>query len=132
MDSRLAAMMLDWEVCQLKADELKTRIEAEVLAIGKTQTVGNVRATYSAGRRAFDYTEGWRAHGYGTGVDIEKFKDVTYDYETAWEDEHEYPPGEEYQRIIYDYRAAVKAAGIVDTDIPCTQSPPSVNLKLLA
>ena len=129
--SDLALLMLDWESTQRAADELKARIEAEVLTIGKTQTVGNVRATYSAGRRSFDYTEDWRAHGYGTGVDIEEFQKVAYDYEAAWVANNDDLPGEEHRRITYDYRSAVKAAGIVDADIPCTQAPPSVTVKLL-
>ena len=71
--TELAHKMLEWQEAQARADLLKMDIEAAVLQIGKTQTVGNVRATYSAGRKSYDYTEAWCAYGYGTGVDIENF-----------------------------------------------------------
>ena len=54
-NSQLAALMLEWEAAQRKADELAEQIKVAVLEIGKTQVVGNVRATFSAGRRTFDY-----------------------------------------------------------------------------
>jgi len=98
-------MMLEWEEIQRKADELKAYIEAEVLAIGKTQTVGNVRATYSAGRKS-------------------------YDYEIAWMDYADHTPDEEYSKIVYDYCAAAIAAEL--TDILYTQSPSSVAVRILA
>lgn len=105
--TELARKMLEWQEAQAKADVLKMDIEAAVLELGKTQTVGNVRATYSAGRKIYDYTEAWRNHGYGSGVDIEKFTKITY-----------------------DYRAACLEAQI--DDIPFTQSAPSVLLKIIA
>jgi len=56
MDSSvLAQKMLEWEALKTKADCLGKEIEATVLKIGKTQNVGNVRVTYSKGRRKFDY-----------------------------------------------------------------------------
>ena len=54
-NSQLATLMLDWEITQRKADELAAQIKAAVLTLGKTQVVGNVRASFSAGRRTFDY-----------------------------------------------------------------------------
>ena len=102
--SDLALLMLDWESTQRAADELKARIEAEVLTIGKTQTVGNVRATYSAGRKS-------------------------YDYEAAWRDAYDHLPDFIYQKCSYDYRSAVTGEGLMN--IPCTQAPPSVTVKLL-
>jgi hypothetical protein len=104
--SDLAARMLEWEETQRKADALRSEIEAVVLEMGKTQTVGNVRASYSAGRKSYDYEQGWRLHGYGTGIDIEQFRQVKY-----------------------DYSAACKAAGI--DVVPYTQSEPSVSVKLV-
>ena len=53
--TELATKMLEWETTQRSADMLRAEIEAAVLVVGKTQTVGNVRATFSAGRRTFDY-----------------------------------------------------------------------------
>jgi len=54
-NSELAAKMLQWEEMQKAADELKSEIEAAVLEIGKTQNVGNVRASYSKGRKSVNY-----------------------------------------------------------------------------
>ena len=48
--SDLAQTMLKWEQVQREADAL-----AAELGIGKTQTVGNVRASYSGGRKSYDY-----------------------------------------------------------------------------
>ena len=106
--TELAKKMLEWQEAQARADLLKMDTEAAALQIGKTQTVGNVRATYSAGRKSYDYAEAWRARGYGTGVDIEQF-----------------------QKVTYDYKAACEAAGITQADIPFTQSAPSVMLKIV-
>jgi hypothetical protein len=101
--TELAHKMLEWQEVQARADLLKMEIEAAVLELGKTQTVGNVRATYSAGRK-------------------------TYDYEEAWRDEYDHLPAAIFQRVTYDYRAACTEASIAD--IPFTQSAPSVSLKL--
>lgn len=53
--SELAAMMLQWEAQRKALDELEKQIEQEVLALGKTFTVGNVRASYTQGRTTYDY-----------------------------------------------------------------------------
>ena len=49
--SELAAKMLQWEEVKRSLDALTEEIQAAVLAIGKTQTVGNVRASFAAGRK---------------------------------------------------------------------------------
>jgi len=53
--SELAAAMLRWENQRKELDELETEISSVVLVIGKTQTVGNVRATFRSGRNDYDY-----------------------------------------------------------------------------
>ena len=53
--SYLAEKMLEWEKLQRRADELKAMIIDTVLHIEKTQTVGNVRASYNKGRKKYDY-----------------------------------------------------------------------------
>lgn len=53
--SELAGMMLEWETLQRQADALAEQIRQAVLEIGKTQTVGCVRASYSSGRKTYDY-----------------------------------------------------------------------------
>ena len=103
--TELAKKMLEWQEAQAKADLLKMDIEAAVLELGETQTVGNVRATYSAGRKS-------------------------YDYEAAWRDEYDHLPSTRHQKVTYDYRGACGDAGI--EDIPFTQSAPSVTLKIVA
>ena len=53
--SELANLMLKWEELRKQLDDIEATIQSEVLIVGKTQTVGNVRASYSNGRRTFDY-----------------------------------------------------------------------------
>jgi hypothetical protein len=56
MDStELAKKMLEWESLKKQVDSLGKEIEAEVLKLGKTQTVGKCRVTYSGGRSTYDY-----------------------------------------------------------------------------
>lgn len=102
--SELAAKMLQWEEVKRSLDALTEEIQAAVLAIGKTQTVGNVRASFAAGRKTYDYSAAWRA-AYG---DTE-------------------PPAD-FAKVTYDYRAACYAE---DLEAPCTQGEPSVTVKLL-
>jgi hypothetical protein len=101
--TELAHAMLEWETTQRKADELAETIKAAVLEVGKTQTVGNVRASYSAGRKSYNYRE-------------------------AWDIEFDELPEEQFMVVSYDYNAACKDAGI---EVPFTQSDPSVSIKLL-
>ena len=54
-NSELAALMLEWEETKDLMDEIEARIRDAVLELGKTQTVGNVRASYSGGRKTYDY-----------------------------------------------------------------------------
>jgi len=58
--TELAEKMLQWQEAQKRADVLKVEIQHAVLAIGKTQTVGDVRASYSRGRKVYDYEIGGR------------------------------------------------------------------------
>lgn len=53
--NELAKKMIEWGEKKAALDVLTAEIESEVLKIGKTQTVGNVRATYSGGRETKDY-----------------------------------------------------------------------------
>jgi len=76
------------------------------LQLGQTQTVGNVRATYSAGRKTYDYQEA-----------MSKLDIPSYALDA-------------FQEIKTDWRAACKAFGV--EDIPFTQSEPSVSIKLLS
>ena len=103
--SYLATLMLRWEMQRRELDELEAAIRDSVLQLGKTQTVGNVRATYSAGRKSYDYRAA-----------IDAF------------DPH--PSAlEPFQSIVTDYRAACQGLDIAD--VPFTEGTPSVSLKLL-
>lgn len=109
--SLLASMMLAWERTQLQADQLRIKIERTVLRIGKTQTVGNVRATYSGGRKTCDYHEAAERHPTISYAAIELFT-VTPEPQTDW-------------REVCDH------IGVDKADIPFTQTEPSVTMKLL-
>lgn len=108
--SELAMKMLRWEEAQMFADQLRSKIEDMVMAIGKTYTVGNVKAVYSSGRKRYDYQTA--ADGLASNVAIELFT-VMPAPRTDW-------------RKICDH------IGIEKADIPFTQSEPSVKVKLLA
>jgi hypothetical protein len=61
--SELAAKMLEWEAKKNELDALESEIKQAVLELKSTQKVGNVTASYSNGRREFDYeTPGRNAH----------------------------------------------------------------------
>ena len=53
--TELAIEMLKWEELKQQLNETEERIVRAVMDIGKTQTVGNVRASYSGGRKSYDY-----------------------------------------------------------------------------
>ena len=114
--TELAKKMLEWQEAQAKADLLEMDIEAAVLELGKTQNVGNVRATYSAGRKSYDYESA---------------------FNDAWASETDELGRENFLHVKScnaivrtDYKAACDMLTI--TDIPFTQSAPSVTLKIVA
>ena len=79
--TELAQAMLAWQELQTRADNLKSLISAEVMALGKTQTVGNVRAQYRSGRKSYDYEAA--AKGVPTDVVDQYTKTVR---KTNWRD----------------------------------------------
>ena len=108
----LAQMMLDWEAAKARLDELSALIEEDVLNIGKTQTVGNVRATFSKGRRSFDYEAGAQDHPMVSDATISLFTIVP-----------------ETPQPYVDWRGICKHAGI--DDVPFNQGKPKVTVKLV-
>jgi len=110
--SNLARMMLEWEMLQRRAVALQATIEATVMQIGKTQTVGNVRASYSGGRKSYNYSEGAMLCPMVNQSVIKEFT-ITPEPRTDW-------------------RKVCEHAGVERDDIPFTQSEPSVTVKLLA
>jgi len=103
--SELAKKMLEGEELQRAADNIRGEIQAAVLDIGKTQTVGNVRASYSKGRKSYDYQRA----AQDVSPSIIRANSTT--------------------RTIVDWRGICQNEGI--TDIPFTQSEPRVTVKLL-
>ena len=103
--SELAARMLAWEETQRRADEMRAEIEAAVLALGRTQTVGNVRASYSAGRKSYDY---------------EAAAKPVADEETV----------ARFTTPKVDWKGICEHVGI--NEVPFTQAPASVSVKLMA
>ena len=107
--STLAAQMLDWESRKRELDKLESEIAATVLEIGKTQTVGNVRATYSAGRRTFDYETAAVEHPMVSEATISLFTET---------------------KVITDWKKICDHAGIDEVPV-LKQTEPSVSVKLL-
>ena len=109
MDSKTLTMkMLEWGELTEKANDLAAEIEAAVLEEGKTQTVGNVRASYSNGRKTYGYQEAAEALGMHQEVLTAYTKTVvSVDWRKAWQDYGEGDPP-----VI-------------------SESPPSVTVKLI-
>lgn len=104
--SSLAQTMLQWERAKKQLDDIETAIQDAVLQIGKTQTVGNVRASYSKGRKSYDYQAAADGHPMVSSATIELFTTPKV-----------------------DWRGICKRVGI--DDVPFTQSEPNVSVKLL-
>ena len=131
-NSEFAILMLEWESAQRKADELAGHIKAVVLAIGKTQVVGNVRATYSEGRRVFDYRAAVDNAELAPGS-LAPWESLQIDYADAFRaavDDGLVSIGYlvPFTSTIIDYAAASKGLKLVAP--VSSQAEPSVTLKL--
>jgi len=104
--SELAEKMLTWEQAKRDLDALEVEIKAAVLDVAKTQTVGNVKATYNSGRKSYDYQE--------VGEDAPP--DIIEECTTT--------------TTKVDWRKVVVAWDFDKDLIPFKQSDPSVTLKL--
>ena len=105
--SALARDMLKWEAMRRHMDDLEASIKDTVMQIEKTQTVGNVRATYSKGRKSYDYRAVLALDADNPDV-MKPWGKIS---------------------VSYDYRQACKDLKI--EDIPYTEGKPSVGLKLM-
>lgn len=110
--SALAETMLRWERQRRLLDELEEVIREAVLEIGKTQTVGNVRASFSGGRKAYDYQAG--AMMVLDQTDAEAQRVIN-----------------RYTAPVVDWRAVCQDIGLDSDAIPYQQGNPSVSIKLL-
>lgn len=106
--SALARLMLRWERQTRLLDEIETAIKDTVLQLEETITTGNVRATYSAGRKRYDY----ETPAQQAPDDVIAAHTVTVT-KTDW-------------RTI-----ALQELGLPKEDLQFTQSSPSVTIKLL-
>ena len=115
--SELAELMLEWEKVKRQLDEIEEGIKAEVLKLGVSQQVGNVRATYSAGRKRYDYEDAvnhtWNVAKEEGNTEIENLFPILMNRNA---------------RTVYDYRTICQEAGI--ENVPFTQGEPSVSIKL--
>jgi hypothetical protein len=107
--SELAKMMLQWEQARKRLDELEEAIRDSVLQMGETQTAGNVRATYSKGRKKYDYQTATDGHPMVSDATVGLFTKVS-------------------TTTRIDWRGICKHAGI--DDVPFTEGTPSVSIKL--
>ena len=107
--SELAQKMLEWEQKKRELDALTAEIETAVLEVAQTQTVGNVRATYSGGRKMYAYEETVLARNNDADAPVLQAH-TTVVLQVQW-------------------KAVCDALGI--TDIPFLQTEPSVTVKLL-
>ena len=113
MDAKeLANKMLEWGELAEKMAALESEINAAVLDAGKTQTVGNVRATYSKGRTTLDYESAAR-HNWQNEPDIL----------SDWI--------EEYTTPTVNWRAICTDAKVDASEYIKSQSAPSIRIKLL-
>ena len=105
----LAVKMLEWGELQEKANKLAEEIKAAVLISGKTQTVGNVRASYSNPRGRYDYQKAVEE----SGIDIDS------DF------------ADRYIKIDYHWKDMCEAAGIDVSGYYKQTSSQKVTLKLV-
>lgn len=112
----LAKTMLEYGELMAAAADLEERIKAAVLELQATQTVGNVKATYSGGRTSYDYEAAARAALAQmpmpeAGLVVDAFTETT---------------------VRTDWRAlALKGLQIAQEDVPAEKSAPSVRVVLL-
>ena len=111
--SILAEKMLEWENKKRELDLLEEWIKGQVLELEKTQTVGNVRASYSKGWKSYDYEAS--AKEWDKQADYGISNDVLREYEIS--------------RI--DWRGVCKHYDIQELVIASTGKP-SVSIKLLS
>lgn len=106
--TELAKAMIRYGELQSELDALGEEIKAVVLELGKTQTVGDITASYSSGRKSYDYET---AAVESPLVDDSLIVQYTTTKTTT----------------TTDYRTLCKELGI---EAPFTKSEPSVTIKV--
>ena len=105
----LAEAMLQWGELREKLDALEQVISAEVLKLEKTQTVGNVRATFSGGRTQWDYE----------AAVLDKLGDDAYD------------KAKSFQKVTVDWKRMCDDLRIDSESYIKSASGPSVTVKFM-
>lgn len=103
--SALARKMLEWEALAQQMNLLAEEIFETVTLLRKTQTVGNVRATFNQGRKTYNY-KAVRKHSEYYSPELEKMHTI--------------------EKI--DFKAICEATGF---EAPFVQGDPKVTIKLL-
>jgi hypothetical protein len=107
----LEKLLMEWGVARRALEELEQQIKDEVLMRGKTFSTHAVTASYSGGRRRFDWLES------GKQAPIE----IMVRHTTQ-------PPRPPVPDPVTDWKAVCKEAGIEPT---FTKSAPSVKIKVV-
>jgi len=103
--SELAAKMLEWEQKKEELIVIEDEIKASVMAMEKTQTVGNVRASYSKGKGKTDYAKAWDHSGVRIPYeDFESYQTISTDWKALCVDQeiptdNHYTPGKPYVTV---------------------------------
>ena len=105
--SEFAKKALEWEELTRKANAIAEELQTATTELGKTQTIGNVRISYSKGRGKYDYEQAWVNNGFN------------------------HPEVELKVTRVYDYTAACKEAELNMEDYYRVVSGPSATIKLL-
>ena len=131
--SELAQLMLEYEKLNKQLEDLGFIIRSEVMKLKESYTVGNVTASFSGGKRTFDYATAGKAQ-------VQEFIDrgTFTNYEIAYDAiiaEANVP-----QELIDKHTTAIKttdwklvcdAAKIKKDDLPVlSQTNPSVTIKI--
>ena len=136
-DTELATKMLQYGDLKRGLDVLEAQIKIAVLERGKTQTVGSVRASYSTGRKTYDYEatiNAAEAAGMLQPGCLAPFEAYSVDHKAAVEgfkaagliDDGDLSP---FGQVAVNWREACKAFGF--DGIVTSQQEPSVTVKLL-
>lgn len=102
--SQLTTKMLEWETKKKELDALEVEIKNEILHMEESFDAGNVHASFSGGRRTFDYKS------VGEKAPQQIIAECTSTI------------------ISTDWKTVCEKAQIMD--IPFTMGNPSVNLKI--
>ena len=136
-DTELATKMLQYGDLKRALEVLEAQIQIAVLERGKTQTVGSVRASYSAGRKTYDYEAAIKTAEAAGQLDpgcLAPFEAYSVDYKAAVEGLK--ASGlisdsdlDMFGQIAINWREACAAFGF--NGIVTSQREPSVAVKLL-